>query len=119
MQLRTCAQKGFNPGAPCPLFSRNIPCNAFYQGMSFSKPCPADGRRSDKTVNVYSEVPQAKGPQHTGCISHKSTDVIDFITRAFESFNTLSIQVDKSASVLKMECFFACHICQGQLSIIQ
>lgn len=56
-------------------------------------------------VNVCCEVPQAKGPQQTPCVSHKSTDVIPFITRTFESFISLSIQIDKSASGLKMESF--------------
>lgn len=113
MKLRTSAVKRFNPGAPCPLFSRNIPCNAFYQGMSFTKPCPADGRRNDKMVNVCCEVPQAKGPQQTGCVSHKSTDVIYFITGTFESFITLNIQVDKSASGLKMESFLVVTYVKG------
>lgn len=59
MQLRTSAVKRFNPGAPCPLFSRNIPCNAFYQGMSFTKPCPADGR-GDRMVNAV-KCPELRG----------------------------------------------------------
>lgn len=113
MKLRTSAVKRFNPGAPCPLFSRNIPCNAFYQGMSFTKLCPADGRRNDKMVNVCCDVPQAKGPQQTGCVSHKSTDVIYFITGTFESFITLNIQVDKSASGLKMESFLVVTYVKG------
>lgn len=62
MHLRTGAVKRFNPGAPCPLSSRNIPCNGFYQGMSFTKPCPADGRR-DQMFAV-------KCPKPTGLSRH-------------------------------------------------